>query len=100
MGRHCCCGAKVSANGICSCDYSGWTLIASQYDLPKVDGIYLTRYTDNGGDRHEKPQRFSAKPIRIDTNYCNNACPIHWQLESWDDNVVTHWKELPEDQKR
>src|SRR5271166_152559 len=93
MGVYCCCGQRVSEK--CLCDWTGWNEIASREDHPKKNGFYLTRYTDNGGDRHEREQLFSVEPIKIESTWGGSPYPVHWQFEHWDDNLVTHWKELP-----
>ncbi len=95
MGMYCCCGAKISTNEPCICDKTGWHDIDCILDLPIVDGVYFTRYMDNGGDHREITQKFFCTP-RIEYNYFNNPVDIHWEFAHWDDNFVLSWKELPE----
>ena len=104
MGMYCCCGAKISNNEECSCDWHGWisttdwpperknrqSLIQKH---PNEEGKYLVRWQDNGGDRHEEELTFNSKPYRIDTGYFNNLnIPIRWERENWEEGTPYAFK--------
>lgn len=63
-------------------------------ELPKEEDEYLTYVVDNGCCCHMKVQRFYENPRKFTGMYEDYF--THWQFETWDDNIVTHWMPFPE----
>jgi len=107
MGMYCCCGASISKNQKCTCDWEGWSKIRmsgqnsprnDERNNPKESGRYLVRYFCNGGDKHENEMNFSVTPYRIDAGGYR-PFPIHWERESRDDYHVYAWTEIKDKDK-
>ena len=88
MGVYCCCGQRRGKEK-CLCSQDGWHDAFNE--LPKKDGKYLARLTDNGSDSYEKIILFSKEDKFIQQ--------IGWsepELSKWnsDDDIVYQWKEV------
>jgi hypothetical protein len=62
--------------------------------LPEEDDDYLTYVMDNGCSYRREVQRFSKEKKCI--SKINPEYFTHWEMQRWDDNIVTHWMPLPE----
>lgn len=110
MGMYCCCDEKISSdNFVCQCDWEGWISTCDwpedrknrdiPFSLPEKDGIYLVRYQDNSGDRHECEKKFSVEP-KIVKGGCYGPrveFKLHWEGECWEEGKPYAWKEIKHD---
>jgi len=65
--------------------------------LPEKDDDYLTFVMDNGCSYKQEVQRFYKKERVLEGIYLNSF--THWELTTYDDNIVTHWMPLPRNPK-
>jgi len=63
-------------------------------ELPDRDDTFLTSIMDNGCNYSLKIQKFAVKPRLLQGPYGDKRS--HWEIETWDDYITTHWMELPE----
>ena len=63
-------------------------------ELPDRDDTFLTCVMDDDCKYSLKMQRFSKKYSPLQGPYGDKRS--HWEIETWDDYITTHWMELPE----
>lgn len=91
MAISCCCGANLSREEKCTCDWEGWINLEKERILPDKDGVYLVRVTNNGGDSYEEEVNFRKSGYER-YGLGNKVIIFYWECESWDDNCVYAWK--------
>ncbi len=105
MGMYCDCGQRrnvTNENGEtiwdknCRCDLTGF--VKCSEILPPVDGIYEVRIHTDSGDIYHDHIEFVSNPIikERDGYYSNQTWLYHWpKFASWDDDIVSMWREKP-----
>jgi hypothetical protein len=74
----------------CLCEWEGWNL--TEQSLPNRDGIYLTRYSEDG-DCYEKQQLFTVISRKDALYGAGNSVKCRWQEEFYTGVHVYAWKE-------